>query len=285
MEVSIDDNVRLWAQDFGAADMPPLLLIAGANSPGRSWPGAFLATLARRHRVIRYDHRDTGRSTRGDDAAAYTIADLATDAVKVLDAFGIGRAHVVGMSMGGLITQLLLLDHPERLLTSTVFCCPALGDSPGLPGPDPRLVRLWEDMARPGDREERIEQRVEHRRLLNGRTLPFDAERFRRLEEFLAGRHADHSPHTRLSRSVRDRGAELAGVQVPTLVIEAPEDPVNPPPHARHLADRIPSAELTSIAGLGHVLHPRILTPLAAAILTHTFGHGPDPAPDIVDSS
>ena len=77
--------------------------------------------------MIAYDHRDTGRSTWAFDARPYAIRDLADDALAVLDAFGVERAHIVGMSMGGVLVQLLLADHPERLLSATVFCTAALG--------------------------------------------------------------------------------------------------------------------------------------------------------------
>jgi pimeloyl-ACP methyl ester carboxylesterase len=87
--------------------------------------------LAEHHRVIRYDHRDTGRSTWSFDTHPYAVRDLATDAVAVLDALGIDRAHAVGMSMGGTLVQLLLLNHPYRLRSATVFATSALGAGPG----------------------------------------------------------------------------------------------------------------------------------------------------------
>jgi pimeloyl-ACP methyl ester carboxylesterase len=283
--VDVAPGVRLWVQDNGVPQAPPLLLIMGANASGLTWPEELVAALARRLHVIRYDHRDTGRSSWVFDAMPYAIADLAADAVAVLDAFEVRRAHVVGMSMGGTLVQLLLLDHPDRLLSATVLCTSALGaglaadsdepdnhDAPGLPGPDPRLLRLWEQMAEPRDREAEIAWRVEHWRLLNGSVLPFDAEEFRRLEERVidhAGRHDNPAAHARASQGGLGRGADLAGVGTPTLVIEAPEDPINPPPHAQYLAGVIPTAHLVTIPGMGHALSPTVITPLAEAILAH----------------
>ena len=86
------------------------MLIMGANASGVAWPDTLVDRLAARHRVIRYDHRDTGRSTRAFAAHPYAIRDLAGDAIAVLDALGINRAHVVGMSMGGTLVQLLLVE-------------------------------------------------------------------------------------------------------------------------------------------------------------------------------
>ncbi|MDQ1306177.1 MAG: hypothetical protein QG671_2009 [Actinomycetota bacterium] len=286
----VTDDVQLWVEDVGRPDGSPLLLVMGANASGPTWPDDLVARLVTRHRVVRYDHRDTGRSTWAFDTRPYAVTDLADDAVAVLDALGIDRAHVVGMSMGGTLTQLLLLDHPDRLLSATVFATAALegavpdgggpdggGPDGGAPPPfsdiDPRLLDLWEHLSDPRDREAEIAWRVEHWRLLNGRSLPFDEDEFRRLEERLiehAGRHDNPVAHARADQSGLARGSELARVTVPTLVVEAPEDPVNPPPAARRIADAIPSARLVTIPGMGHALGSPVIPPLAEAILTHT---------------
>jgi pimeloyl-ACP methyl ester carboxylesterase len=281
--VDIAAGLRLWVEDHGDPKASPVLLVMGANASGVVWPERFVAMLAEHHRVIRYDHRDTGRSTWAFDERPYAVVDLAGDAMAVLDALGVDRAHVVGMSMGGTLVQLLLLDRPERLLSATVFCTSALGaglaadpdsgDAPDLPDPDPRLLALWEQMAEPRDREAEIAWRVAHWRLLNGDALPFDADEFRRMEERAidhAGRHDNPAAHARADQAGLDRGEQLAGVRTPTLVIEAPEDPINPPPHAAHLARAIGSAQLVTIPGMGHALGPTVLAPLADAILAHT---------------
>ena len=277
-------GVRLWVEDTDTQNASALLLIMGANASGLAWPDALVDRLAERHRVIRYDHRDTGRSTWAFDEHPYAIAELAEDAVAVLDGLGVDRAHVVGMSMGGTLVQLLLLDHPERLITATVLCTSVLGaglaagdstPTADLPGPDPRLLALWEHMAEPRDLEAELDWRVEHWRVLNGDVLGFDPDEFRSMEERLirhAGRHDNPAAHARADQRGLDRGAELARVTVPTLVVDAPEDPVNPPPHAAHMARLIRGAELITISGMGHALSRAVIEPLAAAILAHTDG-------------
>lgn len=152
--VRLDDRTVLWAEERGNPAGSPLLLVMGANASGVTWPDALVDRLAVRHRVIRYDHRDTGRSSEVFADRPYAIRDLAEDAVAVLDALGVDRAHVVGMSMGGVLVQLLLLDHPDRLLSATVLATAALGaglaapdGSPGeLPGPAPELLEHWQTM-------------------------------------------------------------------------------------------------------------------------------------------
>jgi pimeloyl-ACP methyl ester carboxylesterase len=280
--VEVTKHVRLWVDVTGRHDASPLLLIMGANASGLAWPDDLVQQLARHHRVVRYDHRDTGRSTWAFDDAPYAITDLAEDAIAVLDDLGIERAHVVGMSMGGTLVQLLLLDHPSRLLSATVFATSALaaghtadglGQDPALPDPDPRLLALWESMAEPRTRDAELDWRVEHWRLLNGDVAEFDVDEFRRLEERLidhAGRHDNPAAHARADQIGLDRGTELRGVTVPTLVIDAPEDPIHPPPHAAHLAQSIGNSQMTTVPGMGHALSRPVRGPLVDAILAHT---------------
>jgi pimeloyl-ACP methyl ester carboxylesterase len=286
--VDVAPGVQLWAEDIPATgEHPgePLLLVMGAASSGLVWPDTLIDLLAERHRVIRYDHRDTGRSTAAFDDAPYAATDLAADSIAVLDAFDVPRAHVVGMSLGGLLVQLMLLDHPDRIASATVFCTAALptpdqprpdlptSAGPELPGPDPALLRLWAELDDPRDHEAEVDWRVEHWRLLNGSGTPFDAAEFRALEERViahAGRHDPVTAHARMDTAGLARGAELTAVDVPTLVIEAPEDPAYPPPHAGHLTRTLGHGRAVRIPGMGHAINGTVVTPLAAAILTQT---------------
>jgi pimeloyl-ACP methyl ester carboxylesterase len=276
-------GLRLWAEQVGAADGPALLLVAPANQASTVWPDEFVGPLAARHRLIRYDHRDTGRSTGperdADDDLDYGVVELAEDAVAVLDAFGVDRAHVLGMGLGGLLTQLLVLDHPDRLASAVLVCSTALsapGD-PALPAPDPALRRLWTEADDPRDERGELDWRVEHWRLLDGTGHPFDEEGFRALEERAIAHRGSPDPvtaHSRLDPAGLDRGAELAGCTVPTLVVEATADPVHPPPHAAHLAAALGphGSRLVRVEGMGHAISRAAGPALAAAVLTHTIG-------------
>ncbi|MET8971921.1 alpha/beta fold hydrolase [Streptomyces hydrogenans] len=283
--VDVEPGVRLWAEEHGDPARPPLLLVMGAQAPGLNWPDELVALLAARHRVIRYDHRDTGRSTWAFDEKPYPLSRLAEDAVAVLDAFGVGRAHVVGMSLGGLLTQLLVADHPDRLLTATVIGTAALSAAPyvrpdgtrvpaeELPGPAPALLEFWSRPEEDRDLEAELDHRVAHWRALAGDALPFDADWFRAQERRIvahAGHHRPPTAHARADASGLLRTEELAAAKVPTLVISAPAEPVAPPPHAEHLAQVIPGARLAVVPGMGHALPPEVHGPLAGEILRHT---------------
>ncbi len=279
--ISFDPDTELWAEERGDPAGTPVLLVMGANASGVTWPEELVDALAERHRVIRYDHRDTGRSTRAFDVRPYAIRDLATDAVRLLDALGISRAHVVGMSLGGTLVQLLLVDHPDRLLSATVFATSALGaglaDVDGsnvadLPGPAPELLELWQSMGEERDEAAELDWRVAHWRLLNGDAVPFDPAEWRAREERViahSGTATGATAHAFADQSGLDRGAELAAVTVPTLVVEAPEDPINPPPHAAHLASVIGGARLVTVPGMGHALGRPVLAPLVRALAEH----------------
>ncbi|WP_369054268.1 alpha/beta fold hydrolase [Kineococcus terrestris] len=277
--VPVAEGVDLWVEERGDPAAPVVLLVMGANASGLTWPEELVDRLARRYRVVRYDHRDTGRSSRAFDERPYALRDLAGDAVRVLDALGVERAHVVGMSMGGVLVQLLLLDAPQRLRSATVFATAALGaglaDTTGageLPGPAPELLQLWQELGAERDEDAELAWRVEHWRVLNGPDAPFDPEEFRELERRVAahsGTWRSPTAHALADPSGLERGAELAAVGVPVLVVEAPADPVNPPPHARHLAEVVGSARLVTVPGMGHALPRSVLGPLADALEEH----------------
>ncbi|MFJ8949498.1 alpha/beta fold hydrolase [Streptomyces sp. NPDC102381] len=290
MERFIDaaPGVRLWTEDRGDTDASPMLLIMGAQASGLGWPDELVDMLASRHRVIRYDHRDTGRSTWAFDQRPYPLSQLAEDAVTVLDGLGVERAHIVGMSLGGMLAQLLIADHPDRLLSATLIGTSALSTVPyiqpdgtrippeELPGIAPHLLEMWSRPVVDLGLDAELERRVEHWRILGGDQLPFDAEYARALERRViehTGHYATSTAHARADASDLDRTEQLAGTTVPTLVTSAPAEPVSPPPHPDHLAQAIQGARIIEIPGMGHALPPEVHTPLVAAILDHTTRH------------
>jgi pimeloyl-ACP methyl ester carboxylesterase len=258
----------------------PVLLVADAGASLALWPPPLISALAAHHPVLCYDHRDTGRSRTSAAAdpdlepPTYGVATLAADALAVLDAYEVARAHVLGWGMGGLVAQLLLLDHPARLASATLVATRPLRapGTPALPGPPTALRRLWAELDDPRDREGELAWRVAHDRLLHGAALPFDAAAFRARHERAmthAGTEEPVTAHTHLA--VPSRGAELAAVTVPTLVVEAPADPVHPPPAAAALAAALGRARLVGIPGLGHVAGDATARRLAEIVVDHTM--------------
>ncbi|MFP5070137.1 alpha/beta fold hydrolase [Pseudonocardia nantongensis] len=277
-EVEVEPGVTLWVEDLPAhqpaADGLPVLLVADGDTSGLGWPDELVERLRAGHRVLRYDHRDTGRSTAAFEDHPYGIADLATDAVTVLDACEVPRAHAVGTGTGGMLVQLLLLDAPERLASAVLLCTAALdADRSGLPGPSREVRRMWQERHDPRDEAGELTWRVEYRRRLHGAAGGFDAAwstELERREMAHTGRTEPPTAHAEAHLDGLDRADELAGVTVPTLVVEGPEDPVYPAPHAAHLAERIgPAARAVAVEGMGHVFGPALVGTLTWLLAEH----------------
>lgn len=299
------DGITIWTERFGDPSATPILLIAGANASSRMWPDELVTRLADAgHLVVRYDHRDTGRSTTLDFTRhPYSVADLTGEAVAVLDAYGISRAHVVGFSLGGTIAQVLALDWPHRLLSVTAMCTSALDVDFGanfrralegipaahdsLPTPDPVVVHQLMRRNAAITVEAELERRVEVARALAGGT-PVDADEVIRRESAAiahAGTHRSPIQHTLADPIPVSRGAELANVRTRTLVVQGGRDPLNPPPHGQHLADLVPGARLVELADLGHNLPGPLLDDVEAVLLEHFAGSGTRPglAAELID--
>lgn len=279
------DGISLWISDTGRGE--PVLLIAGANASGLMWPDEFVARIRTSgYRVILYDHRDTGKSDRIDFTThPYFVADLCDDAIAVLDGLGVEKAHVVGLSLGGTIGQVLALDHAERLLSLSVMMAAALdidfagnwmraiegaGPVVDLPGPKPEVVSRFKSPL--AERNPEIERRVEQWRILSSPAVSFDAAEFAAREEAEidhAGRIPAPFAHALGAPIPLERGQELKSCSVPTLVIQAMDDPLNPPPHGRHIASLFANARLVEIADLGHALPNSRLNAVLQALLQH----------------
>ena len=276
-ERTIEANgVELCTEAFGDPADPPILLIAGASSSMLWWDEGFCRMLADGGRVvIRYDHRDTGRSvTYEPGRPGYTVSDLVADAAGVLDAFGIPAAHVVGVSMGGALAQLLALDHPDRVLSLVLInTSRAVPGERELPPPSEAFRRFVATaQADSSDPESLIDYLADYSRLLAGGQRPFDEARARdlaRREIDRARNVASAQNHDSMPADERERGP-LSSIAAPTLVIHGTADPMFPIAHAEALAEEIPAARLLTLPGAGHIVEPADWKTLAQAILEHT---------------
>jgi pimeloyl-ACP methyl ester carboxylesterase len=288
-------EVRLWAERSGRPEGPAVLLIMGTSAQGIGWPDELVDVLvAGGRQVIRFDHRDTGRSTCVDFATQpYGLAEMAADAVAVLDGHHIAAAHIAGASLGGAIGQWLAVHRPRRVLTLSAIMTGPLGHDAGpawaralagqdpdpgdLPPPSARFLRhLAERAAIPQTtREEQVAAGIETWRVLNGDALPFDEPAARRFVEASHDRAADFAAavnHDRAGRQMTpDRFAPLSKITAPALVIHGAEDPLRPLPHGQALAAQIPRARLEAVPGMGHgFFSPGLPRHVGQIILDHT---------------
>ena len=222
------------------------------------WEEGFCRLLAEGGRfVIRYDHRDTGRSvTYEPGRPEYTGADLIADAAGVLDAYGIPAAHVVGVSAGGAFAQLLALGHPDRVLSLVLISTsPATPGERGLPSATERYQRFvtsadvdWSDEGSV------IEYLVGYARMLAGGSRPFDEAAMHELVRRDVERAHDIAAsenHGLAAEGETPRGP-LSTIAVPTLVIHGTDDPMFPLAHGEALAREIPGARLLALEVAGH---------------------------------
>jgi pimeloyl-ACP methyl ester carboxylesterase len=267
--------VELCTESFGRPADPPILLIMGIGASMLWWEEGFCKLLTEGGRfVIRYDHRDTGRSvTYEPGRPEYTSTDLIADAVGVLDAYGIAAAHVVGVSAGGAFAQLLALDYPNRVLSLVLISTsPSTPRERGLPSTTDRYQRFvtsatvdW------SDERSVIEYLVDYARVLAGGARPFDEAAIQELvrRDVERAHNIAASENHGLAEGEVSRQS-LSSIAVPTLVIHGTADPMFPLEHGEALAREIPGARLLTLEGTGHGVERADWETIARAILAHT---------------
>jgi pimeloyl-ACP methyl ester carboxylesterase len=279
------NGIELCYQEMGDPDGQPLLLVMGLGTQMIAWDEGFCSLLAERgFRVVRFDNRDIGRSTKIESAgmpprvdmmlgrrgsAAYLLPDMAADTVALMDRLEIDSAHVVGASMGGMIAQTVAIEHPERVRSLVSIMSNTGSRWTGLPSRKAMAVLLGRP---PRGRDAAVERTVRTFKAIGSPGYPFDEERVRGI----AGRSYDrgHSSAGVIRQlhaitASGDRTQALRGVRVPATVIHGNRDPLVRPAGGRATARAIPNARLKMIDGMGHDL-PRQLWPVFAEEIAAT---------------
>ena len=279
------NGIEIEYDEFGAKDAPAVLMIMGLGAQLVRWPMALVDALVERgYRVIRYDNRDVGLSTKCDSAgtpnfalmavshilrrpirAPYTLTDMAADAAGLLDALGIERAHVVGASMGGMIAQLFAAHWPERTLSLTSIM--STTGNPALRGASLQAMGILLRRPRGNDLEAIVAHGVKAAKVVGG-SFPEDdllmAERYR--DEIVRNHHP--SGFVRQMAAILadgDRRTRLRAIAAPTVVVHGAVDPRVPAEGGRDTAAAIPGARLVEIPGMGHTLPPEVIPTVIAA--------------------
>lgn len=275
------NGVEICTEAFGDPKDPALLLIIGAGASMLRWDDALIQRLVAAERyVVRFDNRDTGRTTTYPlGEPPYTLADMAADAVAVLNAYEIDKAHVLGRSMGGMIAQHVVLDYPERVLSATlIYSTPsnsiAGGPPDELPGQADELVAANAEAAgTDGDEAEQQRRRIKVQQILHGSAFPFDAEKAGALFERERARARDHAVSGNHAVAIRNSAPwrhRLAEIETPTLIVHGTEDPILQIAHGEALAAEIRGADVMWMEGVGHALPQEIWDTLVPRLLAHT---------------
>lgn len=285
------NHLLIEYETFGDHSSPPILLIVGLGAQLIYWDEAFCTQLAEAGLyVIRFDNRDAGLSTKFEEAGSpdvmdvigklmrgqkvtppYTIEDMADDAVGLLDALKIAKAHVCGMSMGGMIAQSLAIRHPQRVLSLTSIY--STTGNPHLPQPKPEVMGLLLTPP-PQGREPFIEFNLKLFRALTGPRFGFDEEWVRNLMAMAYDRAFCPQGEARQLVAIlaqSNRRTALSTLKVPTLVIHGDADPLVSVQAGKDTAEAVPGTVLKIIEGMGHDLpHGEAWAHIAKDIMAHT---------------
>jgi pimeloyl-ACP methyl ester carboxylesterase len=274
------NGIQIEYDTFGNPSSPPLLLIMGLGRQMIVWDEEFCDQFAGQGLyVIRFDNRDVGLSSKicedeglnvmgvspklqrnEETKVPYALDDMADDSIGLLDALGIERAHVCGVSMGGMIAQIMAIRYPSRVW-SLISMLSSTG-GPDLPTAKPEVIALL--MApMPDERDAYVEHMVNVFRTLAGPKIPIDAKLTRRLVERSYDRcfyPQGVAHHWAAVMASGDRTEALKSISVPTLVIHGSDDPLIPVESGKATAEAVRGAELLIIEGLGHSI-PREVRP------------------------
>ncbi|MDR1350020.1 MAG: alpha/beta fold hydrolase [Zoogloeaceae bacterium] len=278
--------LQLATECAGAADAPVMLLIQGLGTPLTRWPQTLVDRLVDAgYRVIRFDNRDMGLSSRLDALGAprlaqffsgqaisplYTLTDMAADAVALLDALHIEKAHVVGASMGGMIGQIVAARYPQRCLSLTSIM--SSSGNPLLPPPTPAAQQaLIAPLPFPHNEEAIVKDAVRRQQVLMSPGYPTPEAELQAMFtlEFRRGFHpAGVARQLAALMTGGDRRPLLAGIRIPCMVLHGKEDPLIPFACGVDTAKAIPTAELRALPGMGHDFPFALMPQFADAILS-----------------
>ena len=280
------NNIEIEYETFGDPSSKPLLLVMGLGAQMIAWLDEFcMKFVDKGFYVIRFDNRDIGLSTKFEEAGipdlmkevmalqrgetitpAYILEDMADDAVGLLDALNIEKAHICGASMGGMIVQIIAFRHPTRVLSLTSIM--STTGNPDLPQAKPEAMQVLLAPA-PTEREAFIEESVRRRRILYGSGFPYDVDRQREIAAITYDRSFYPQGMARQTVAILangNRASKLGSIKVPTLVIHGGDDPLVPVEGGKETAEKIDGADLILIDGMGHSLPPETWPQIVDAI-------------------
>ncbi len=281
----------LFVETLGNSSFPACILIPGSMQGAWGWSDDFCRKIAEAgFYVVRFDHRDIGRSSATPENQVYSLVDLAKDVIAILDELKVRQAHFVGHSMGGHLCQQLALDYPARVLSICPIASGPIGDTAetGKPLTDSEqalMNKTWEVFLARKDAEDpeaHLQGFISVYKHLNG-TIPLDEPLARSYVSSMLNCSPKRylqpgNPHEKvmqhLAETLENRKGALKKIRCPTLIIHGELDPLCPPRLAASMAKEIPGTKLKIIPGMGHMFLSRKLEDvLTDAIIAHMRSH------------
>ena len=284
------DNLEIYYRDYGPFDGIPVLLVMGLGGQLTFWPPYMIKRLQDSgYRPIAYDNRDMGFSTRFESnptflsnylkyylnipiKSEYKLDDMANDAVMLIDYLNIKKSHVIGMSMGGMISQILVANYPERFHSYTQIASMVSTPNP-TNGPSFKVIRLLQERAfKNATKEERIDRAVRLVSTIGMKGYNYNTEEFKNEVGQSFDRSKDDSGFIRQMAAIlgtRDRIQKVNNIKIPTLIIHGDIDPLVKPKNAFHSHKLIPNSKLLMIENMGHLIEEPVFNKFKDELIQH----------------
>ena len=284
------DNLEIYYRDYGPLDGIPVLLVMGLGGQLTFWPPYMIKRLQDSgYRPIAYDNRDMGFSTRFESnptflsnylkyylnipiKSEYKLDDMANDAVMLIDYLDIKKSHVIGMSMGGMISQILVANYPERFHSYTQIASMVSTPNP-TNGPSFKVIRLLQERAfKNATKEERIDRAVRLVSTIGMKGYNYNTEEFKDEVGQSIDRSKDDTGFIRQMAAIlgtRDRIKKVNNIKIPTLIIHGDIDPLVKPKNAFHSHKLIPNSKLLMIENMGHLIEEPVFNKFKDELIQH----------------
>ena len=284
------DNLEIYYRDYGPLDGIPVLLVMGLGGQLTFWPPYMIKRLQDSgYRPIAYDNRDMGLSTRFESnptflsnylkyylnipiKSEYKLDDMANDAVMLIDYLNIKKSHVIGMSMGGMISQILVANYPERFHSYTQIASMVSTPNP-TNGPSFKVIRLLQERAfKNATKEERIDRAVRLVSTIGMKGYNYNTEEFKDEVGQSIDRSKDDTGFIRQMAAIlgtRDRIKKVNNIKIPTLIIHGDIDPLVKPKNAFHSHKLIPNSKLLMIENMGHLIEEPVFNKFKDELIQH----------------
>ena len=284
------DNLEIYYRDYGPLDGIPVLLVMGLGGQLTFWPPYMIKRLQDSgYRPIAYDNRDMGFSTRFESnptflsnylkyylnipiKSEYKLDDMANDAVMLIDYLNIKKSHVIGMSMGGMISQILVANYPERFHSYTQIASMVSTPNP-TNGPSFKVIRLLQERAfKNATKEERIDRVVRLVSTIGMKGYNYNTEEFKDEVGQSIDRSKDDTGFIRQMAAIlgtRDRIKKVNNIKIPTLIIHGDIDPLVKPKNAFHSHKLIPNSKLLMIENMGHLIEEPVFNKFKDELIQH----------------